>query len=843
MTRAGGWTVTGLACRYPGIDSAQALWQRLGTDDAGLPGDQAARRLATPSAAYADFGIPPIYRSSINRVQLDLLQLARDALAQAGLAEGAVDAERTDVIFCTAFGMNRCIENHARVLGVELAAAYARTLPADELPRFIAAAKVKLDQAFAATSHDKVGEMASSIASRIAACFKLRGRAIAMEAQDVGGVEALIAAIDALEQGRAHAVLVVGAQRIESDLMRDVLCQRLGPRAAAALCEGACALVLQGADVKSSRVRARLDDVRLAPPRPAGDWAGFVEHARQGVADAPCYWAVGGLLDPAALQSLADAGDVVRSARAACGHGYAIEGLNTLIHAVLAQQHAGTAPVRALGTGLRGEAYCLVLRAAATPGAEGNATDPDAVHLGSAINPPAVAVLGLGARFGQSTGNAGYWSALASAQPQFRALQGRRFRPDLYRSDDENAPLSYYIDAASFADEPAPDAGNAGLTAPAFALAEAAAQEAIAALRTPHAWAGESVLVVTASNLTLGPERRLAAQQHLPQIEQVMHTLADEWQLTPTQRTQGLRALRDAACLPSHADSVPLDSLGRLAASGISRRIAERFGAAGARCVALEAACAGSLAAIEVAVNSLRTGRSTLAIVAGVELPVNVHDLCLCSAQRMLAPGLIATFTEQATGFTPGDGAGVLVLALPEAARRHGETVLALLRAVASCTESRSVIAPNPSGQIKSMQRAFEQVDYAPAEVDFVETHGTGTLIGDEVEIESLASVYARPAGTPLRLGALKAQFGHCFAAAGMASVIKTVLALRHERLPANHYAHPLKAGLRLDERGFDALTQPAHWPRAAGRPRRAAVNAFGTGGVNVHLLLEDSPE
>lgn len=258
-----------------------------------------------------------------------------------------------------------------------------------------------------------------------------------------------------------------------------------------------------------------------------------------------------------------------------------------------------------------------------------------------------------------------------------------------------------------------------------------------------------------------------------------------------------------------------------------------------ARCVAVEAACAGSLAALDLAVNSLRSGRCRIAVVAGVETPVNTADLVLCASQRMLATGLIASFTEAATGFTPGDGAGVLVLCAREDAARWGLPALALIRASASCTQSKSMVAPNADGQVKSMRRAFEQVEFGPDAVDFVETHGTGTLIGDEVEISSLAQVYG-PRTRPLRLGALKSRFGHCFAAAGIAGVIKTVLALRAESMPANYFGAPVKAGLRLAEHGFDPLAQAADWP-AGPATRRAAVNAFGTGGVNYHVLLEES--
>jgi acyl transferase domain-containing protein len=110
------------------------------------------------------------------------------------------------------------------------------------------------------------------------------------------------------------------------------------------------------------------------------------------------------------------------------------------------------------------------------------------------------------------------------------------------------------------------------------------------------------------------------------------------------------------------------------------------------------------------------------------------------------------------------------------------------------------------------------------------------------VEVRSLSQAYGtRPGNAPLPLGALKAQFGHCFAAAGMASVVKTLLALRHGELPPNRYEHPLKPALQLAERGFDPLQQARPWPRRSDRPRRAAINAFGTGGINVHLLLEEA--
>lgn len=815
--------ITGLSCRYPGVENPQALARHL----SGGP-VAAGPTLPPPTATYADFGIPPIYRSSINRVQLDVLELARDALTEAGLTEGAFDPARTDVLFCTALAMNRAIENHARVLGVALADAYGRALPTAQRATFNSAAKQQLDKTFTATSHDKVGEMASTVAARVANCFKLRGRSLALEAGDLGGLQALLAAQDALDHHLADAVLVVGAQRIESPISATLVAALAGPAAAAAWREGACAFVLQRAPRSGARVLAWLDRVQVASAPPSTNWRGWL--FPQG-SITPRLWVLGGQLQqaPAGLRA---PGDLVLPGRDACGYGHAVDVLSTLAQAVVGCRSIGAAV--ALGQGADGSAYALHVGAANTPA--------PATDAAPATPAATVGVLACGACFGATQGTSDYWQALRSGHASFRPLMGQRFLPRLYRTPVESPTLGYYIGRASFADA---GTNEQDATAALALTAAREAQQSLAPWSQALASLASDTLVVTATNLTSCGERRWTAQALLPHIEQALTAAAEAIQLPPEAQAQGLVALREAARLPvDHAMATPALAR-RLTASHISRRVADLFTASGARCLALESACAGSLAAIELAVNALRSGRASLALVIGVELPVNVHDLSLCSAQRMLAPGVIATFTEAATGFTPGDGAGVLVLARAGDAHRLGLPVQALLRAVGSSTESKSVIAPNEGGQVRSMQRAFEQVEFGPEAVDFVETHGTGTLIGDEVEVRSLALAYGAGEAEgrrtpPLPLGALKAQFGHCFAAAGMASVVKTLLALRHSELPPNHYDHPLKSALRLDERGFDPLQQPRPWPRRDDRPRRAAINAFGTGGINVHLLLEE---
>ncbi|MBL8507255.1 MAG: hypothetical protein JNM11_02240, partial [Chitinimonas sp.] len=272
--------VVGMACRYADIASPAALWQRL-----QMPGQVAAeglRRMGPVRAELAQFGIPPIYRDSINTLQLHLFELAQQALQQAGLADGGIEAEYTDVIFCSGFGLNRGYENFARIQAQHLAVEFAAAAAGDEGQAELLAGKLRqgLQQDFSASSHDKVGEMASSIPARIAGFFKLRGQSMALESLDGGGVQALLAACESLRQGRAKAVLLLAGQGLESELMLEVLAgqgitaELPGPTHAeeglGGVGEGACALVLKACHQPEPRALAYLGGLYACP---AGDEA------------------------------------------------------------------------------------------------------------------------------------------------------------------------------------------------------------------------------------------------------------------------------------------------------------------------------------------------------------------------------------------------------------------------------------------------------------------------------------------------------------------------------------------------------------------------------------------
>ncbi len=823
--------ITGVAFRYPGIEDLEGLSKCMTTGGNDSLGDG----LAETNASYASFGIPPIYRASINRVQLDLLPLAKAALEDAGIHNGGIVPDRTDVIFCTSLALNRSIENHARFAGLELAESASKDLGSSERERFVCAARKYLNEAFTATSHDKVGEMASTVAARVAASFKLRGRAFAIEADDCSAIQALLAARDALASGSSDAVLVLAAQRMESPGTRHLVEQLVGEEAATFLTEGACAVVLQSSCKPCQRPLAWLNDVQLSASREEPAWAAAAQGVEAHDGDEEGLVIGGGASTPPS--GIKGPTDKCIYASRITGFGHAMEGLTLLILGAIRSTQSLPGKVTAIASASRGRTY--LLRLAQQPTDLHTPGDVESAPGNDPYSHDSIAVLAYGASIGNTSGTSEYWSALRSGQAQFRAIKDARYQRTLFGVKANDPALGYYIDKASFSNFEGFDVAQR--------MALAAAQDARDNFLLRHdslsALSKARVLVVTATNLT-SPEVRRRQTAHLANvIQSALVKATDEAADDPHQAHCLTQAVNDTCDRFRLTADTPYDPAAT-SPSAMGESIAQSLGLSVDEWVAMESACAGSILAIDLAVNALRTGRCDIAIVAGAEAPVNIHDLSLCSSQRMLAEDQIATFTEAASGFTPGDGAGVVVLCRSSLAKSRSLHPTAFLRSVGICTESKSVIAPNEDGQVRSMVRAFEGVEFSPKEIDFVETHGTGTLIGDEVEIRSLSIAYGdRDIEAPLPLGALKSQFGHCFSAAGIASVIKTLLSLEHKEIPPNHYEHPIKGSLELQSRGFDPLYRARDWHPRPSRVRRAAINAFGTGGINAHLLLEEAQE
>ncbi|MCW3844425.1 SDR family NAD(P)-dependent oxidoreductase [Micromonospora yasonensis] len=279
------------------------------------------------------------------------------------------------------------------------------------------------------------------------------------------------------------------------------------------------------------------------------------------------------------------------------------------------------------------------------------------------------------------------------------------------------------------------------------------------------------------------------------------------------------------------------------ALNAVAGRLAYVLGLAGPA-LAVDTACSSSLVALHLAVRALRGGEIDAAVVGGVNVIVDPLASVAVSRAHMLSPdGRCRTFSADANGFVRAEGCGVLVLKRLADAGRDGDAVLAVVRgsAVNQDGSSSGLTAPSGRAQEQVISAALADAGVAGAAVDFLETHGTGTSLGDPIEVGAAWRVLGpgRPADRPLRLGSVKSNIGHCESAAGMASVIKTVLALRHGTIPANlHFTDP---NPHIDWSGMDVMVvdAPVAWPRT-GRARLAGVSGFGFTGTNAHVLLAD---
>ncbi|MEZ8912617.1 type I polyketide synthase [Vibrio cyclitrophicus] len=281
----------------------------------------------------------------------------------------------------------------------------------------------------------------------------------------------------------------------------------------------------------------------------------------------------------------------------------------------------------------------------------------------------------------------------------------------------------------------------------------------------------------------------------------------------------------------------------------ISGRIANRFDLGGINCV-VDAACAGSLAAMRMALSELVEGRSEMMITGGVCTDNSpTMYMSFSKTPAFTTNETIQPFDIDSKGMMIGEGIGMVALKRLEDAERDGDRIYSVIKGVGSSSDGKfkSIYAPRPEGQAKALKRAYDDAGFAPHTLGLLEAHGTGTAAGDVAEFGGLNSVFSEnnEEKQHIALGSVKSQIGHTKSTAGTAGLIKAALALHHKVLPPTINVSAPNPKLDIENSPFYLNTQTRPWmQRVDGTPRRAGISSFGFGGTNFHVVLEEyTPE
>jgi acyl transferase domain-containing protein/NAD(P)-dependent dehydrogenase (short-subunit alcohol dehydrogenase family) len=276
----------------------------------------------------------------------------------------------------------------------------------------------------------------------------------------------------------------------------------------------------------------------------------------------------------------------------------------------------------------------------------------------------------------------------------------------------------------------------------------------------------------------------------------------------------------------------------------VAGRISNRLDLGGTNCV-VDAACASSMSAVHLGVMELISGRSDTVITGGVDMLNDIFMHMCFSKTMVLSPtGDARPFSQDADGTVLGEGIGLFVLKRLEDAQRDGNRIYAVIKGVGSSSDgkSQSIYAPRAQGQAKALKTAYNEAGIDPLTVELIEAHGTGTKVGDEVEFQALKGLFGQPDNNHGRcaLGSVKSMIGHTKAAAGSAGLMKAALAVYHKVLPPTLKVHKPDPKLNIHKSPFYLNTQSRPWFSKKEHPRRAGVSAFGFGGSNFHVVIEE---
>jgi len=455
-----------------------------------------------------------------------------------------------------------------------------------------------------------------------------------------------------------------------------------------------------------------------------------------------------------------------------------------------------------------------------------------------------VAIIGMASLFAQADSLAAYWDNIIRERNSITDVPASRWNIADYYDPDPAAPDKTYCKRGGFLPDIGFDPLEFGLPPNILEVTDVSQLLALVAARQAFEDAGYGaerghdfertgvVLGVCGGQKLMTP---LIARLQYPVWEQAMRScgLGEE-------RIAEVIAKIKLAYIRWEENSFP-GMLGNV----IAGRIANRFDLGGVNCVT-DAACASSLSALQMALSELTEHRCDMMLTGGVDTDNSPFMyMCFSKTPAFSRQESSRPFDAEADGMLVGEGLGLLVLKRLADAERDGDRVYAVIRGIGSSSDGRykSIYAPRSEGQARALRRAYASAGVPATSVGLIEAHGTGTVAGDLCEVQTLRDVFG--AGNPrqahIALGSVKSQIGHTKAAAGAAGLIKAALALHHQVLPPTINVGAPNPRFGLEGSRLYVNTRPRPWLRAPdGTPRRAAVSAFGFGGTNFHVVLEE---
>nr|VFK24448.1 MAG: Acyl transferase domain-containing protein [Candidatus Kentron sp. MB] len=427
-----------------------------------------------------------------------------------------------------------------------------------------------------------------------------------------------------------------------------------------------------------------------------------------------------------------------------------------------------------------------------------------------------IAIVGMSCRFpGASNNPDAYWQSLKNGVDAMQDVPAERWDMDTWFDPDPNAPGKAYLRNAAF-------------------------------LSQVDRFDPQFFGISPREAMDLDPQQRLL-------LELVWEGLEDAGQApgrlvgTSVGVFIGCASATEyaLATIHGHPESITAYTFTGNSASLIAGRLSYVLGTQGPT-LTMDTACSSSLVATHLACQSLRAKECELAIAGGVNLILSPESMVIMSEMRALSPdGRCKTFDAAADGYGRGEGCGIVVLKRLSDAVADKDNILAVIRGSAINHDgvSSGLTVPNEMAQERVIRQALENANLTPADVGYIEAHGTGTSLGDPIEIGALDTVFAENHSSdfPLTIGSVKTNFGHLEGAAGIAGLMKIVLTLQHEEIPPHlHFSQPNPL-IDWDRLPFKIPTEGRSWPRGK-IARVAGVSSFGASGTNAHIVLEEAP-